>query len=328
MSNKLNIRPYEPGDETQIVELFREVFETDTPIEHWRWKYNENPAHASNIISLAFDSNQKLIGHFAGQAHFLNVNGKTKKLINCVDGFVAPEHKNSFVFAAVNKAFREQLSQTAIKLSLTVAGDESLKYIMMLGTNLGQLERYVIDFENSYDVTNFNSILASQQKGQDKLELKTSAHYLDEFGSIWKTMASKEILSYRRDADYLKWRYDSNPSEQYEYLYLVRNNKVVAFLVLKKAKQQCFICDIQSMFKSTDLAQILLCEAVKALRDDYRLVKFISMDQYYSRQIFRNVRTANTFDNHVFALSNDTETKSLFENDKNWSILLSDHDMI
>lgn len=328
MSNKLNIRPYQSGDETQIVELFREVFETDTSIDHWRWKYLENPAHASNIISLAFDSNQKLIGHFAGQAHFLNVNGKTKKLINCVDGFVAPEHKNSFVFAAVNKAFREQLAQTAIKLSLTIAGDESLKYIMMLGTNLGQLNRYEINFENKYDAANFDSILASQETGQGKLELKSSNHCMDEFQAIWKTMANKEILSYRRDTSYLKWRYDNNPSEQYEYNYLVKNNKIVAFLVLKKLNHQCFICDIQSMFKSTELAQTLLCESIKLLRKDFRLIKFISMDQYYSRQIFRNIRIANSFDHHVFALSNAPETKSLFETDKNWSILLSDHDMV
>ncbi len=40
---KLTIRSYEEGDENQILDLWQEVFQGKRSLEHWCWKFKNNP---------------------------------------------------------------------------------------------------------------------------------------------------------------------------------------------------------------------------------------------------------------------------------------------
>lgn len=61
------IRRYQPGDETQILDLFARSFHAPRSIESWRWKFQRDP-WGGERISLAFDENDALIGHYTGYA--------------------------------------------------------------------------------------------------------------------------------------------------------------------------------------------------------------------------------------------------------------------
>jgi hypothetical protein len=58
-------RAYERGDETAILGLFHKVFHTGRTLEHWRWKYLENPLR-NGCISLTFAQDGTLVAHYAG----------------------------------------------------------------------------------------------------------------------------------------------------------------------------------------------------------------------------------------------------------------------
>ena len=58
-------RAYQPGDESAILDLFTRSFHTPRSLEHFRWKYLQNP-YGGGHISLTFDSDGKLVGHYAG----------------------------------------------------------------------------------------------------------------------------------------------------------------------------------------------------------------------------------------------------------------------
>ena len=64
----ITVRPWREGDETAILELFARSFpHARREVDHFRWKYRENPA-GNGRISLAFDADGRLVGHYAGYA--------------------------------------------------------------------------------------------------------------------------------------------------------------------------------------------------------------------------------------------------------------------
>ncbi len=58
------VRSYREGDETAIVRLFAESFSPDRGLDHWRWKYRDNP-FGTLAISCAFGPDGELVAHYA-----------------------------------------------------------------------------------------------------------------------------------------------------------------------------------------------------------------------------------------------------------------------
>ncbi|MEM7587192.1 MAG: GNAT family N-acetyltransferase, partial [Acidobacteriota bacterium] len=61
----LLMRAYRAGDEAAIMGLFRRCFHVDRGIDHWRWKYAENP-YGVLRISLATTPEGQLVAHYGG----------------------------------------------------------------------------------------------------------------------------------------------------------------------------------------------------------------------------------------------------------------------
>ncbi len=66
MSGQPVIRPYQPGDEEDIIKLLEKVFKgwplydiPCSPLDHWRWKYIDNPL--KNYTTVALDK-ERIIG--------------------------------------------------------------------------------------------------------------------------------------------------------------------------------------------------------------------------------------------------------------------------
>jgi len=63
--DKIFIRAYNDGDEGNILEMFNKVFNTNRTIEHWRWKFRDNP-FGTHKIAEAITEDGALAGHFCG----------------------------------------------------------------------------------------------------------------------------------------------------------------------------------------------------------------------------------------------------------------------
>jgi hypothetical protein len=66
MPVELSTRPYRDGDENAILDLFARSFpHAPRALEHFRWKYLHDP-FGNRRISLTFDGDGRLVGHYAG----------------------------------------------------------------------------------------------------------------------------------------------------------------------------------------------------------------------------------------------------------------------
>ncbi len=59
------VRPYRIGDESEIVAMFNEVFHTRRSMEHWQWKFRDNPFGAYRI-ALGQSDKGDLVSQYAG----------------------------------------------------------------------------------------------------------------------------------------------------------------------------------------------------------------------------------------------------------------------
>lgn len=85
-------RPYAPGDEAQILELYRAAFGIELSLDEWRWHYGHD-----QIIELA-EVDGRVIGHYAVQLRpfFVEARACTAGLV--IGSMVAPEFRNITTF--------------------------------------------------------------------------------------------------------------------------------------------------------------------------------------------------------------------------------------
>ena len=59
------LRPYKSGDENKILEGFNEIFNTNRSLDHWYWKFRDNP-YGSHMVCIGVSDEGDIISHFAG----------------------------------------------------------------------------------------------------------------------------------------------------------------------------------------------------------------------------------------------------------------------
>ena len=116
-----SVRPYQPNDEYEIVELLKLVFEgwpkadlTCSPSDHWRWKYQDNPFKMNFIGVCVYN------GHIVGVSHSLPMNIKIgTKFMSFTfgaDTVVHPNHRRR----GIHKNMRELKFQLASKAGFKI----------------------------------------------------------------------------------------------------------------------------------------------------------------------------------------------------------------
>jgi hypothetical protein len=59
------MRGYRDGDEHEILPMFRAVFGVDRTLDHWRWKFLDNP-YGARLVAETVTESGDLVAHFAG----------------------------------------------------------------------------------------------------------------------------------------------------------------------------------------------------------------------------------------------------------------------
>ena len=78
------IRPYQPGDEAQILALFKKVFGIERSLQHWYWKFRDNPGGDTHIY-LAVTESGRIVGQYAGLPVLMHWDGETLRLTQILD---------------------------------------------------------------------------------------------------------------------------------------------------------------------------------------------------------------------------------------------------
>jgi hypothetical protein len=85
------IRPYRPGDERDILQLFRKVFGQDRSLDHWRWKFLDNPYGTQIMLCVA--PNGDLAAQYAGVPAPATLNSQKVQVTQLIDSMSDPAYR-------------------------------------------------------------------------------------------------------------------------------------------------------------------------------------------------------------------------------------------
>jgi len=209
------VRPYRPGDEARILELFRRVFRVERSLDHWRWKFEENPA--GRCMRLAETPSGELVGQYAGLPVRMAWGEKTLVFTQIIDVMVDPHFrlglKRPGLFSALATRYIADYgglgkvsggygfpTPEALRIGQRVAGYIPVRPVVSLVRVLGRADGGRLPWS----------------AGLFRIE------EVDRFGSeidrLWEQVRSGLPVAIVRDARYLNWRYADCPDVRYRML--------------------------------------------------------------------------------------------------------------
>jgi hypothetical protein len=108
-------RLYQPGDEAEIMALFRRVFGLDLGLEYWRWKFAA--IGLGMHVALGVTPTGEVIGQMAGLPLRVQAEGRSLVASCIVDVMIAPEYRQGLRKPGVFPTLFELLVRS-------VAGDD------------------------------------------------------------------------------------------------------------------------------------------------------------------------------------------------------------
>ncbi len=229
------IKPYTPGDEIHILDMFKEVFRVDRSLAHWKWKFALNP-YGTHAISEAFSPEERLVVHYGGYyVPFYNgteIGPEEFVSYQGSDTMTRPEVRN------VGIGRTNLLSRTAHHcFARYLEGRIPFAY----GFNTGKIKilgkRYL--GYNYFDEVVFRVRDFINNPFTKPYRLRLFREYrIDEIHSFtaeWDDFFERVKGSYKllvkRDSAYLRWRYRDCPDREYRIFSVRRGKNLVGWSV-------------------------------------------------------------------------------------------------
>jgi len=202
-------RAYEPGDETAILDLFARCFHAQRSLEHFRWKYLQNP-YGNAHISVTFDAGGRLVGHYSGYP---------VPFVENVRDLLAHQIGDTMTDPAVRHLGRGPtgvLGRTALHFYATFCDN---KIAFNYGFNVANIQRFSLRFlraDRAEPVSYWQregevSRIGRASRWMRGYQLELVREPGQEFDRFFTRVRRGYPFLVKRDATYLRWRYVQCP---------------------------------------------------------------------------------------------------------------------
>jgi hypothetical protein len=229
VDDRFIVRGFRDGDETAILDLFARSFpHAPRALEHFEWKYRRNPA-GNERISLAFEPNGELAGHYAGYPVVFRRNGADVLTHHIGDTMTAPAVRH------VGRGPTSVLGRVASHFFTSFCeGNVAFNY----GFNVSNIQRFSTRFLRSfvvepvtYRVLDLTAHPLRPVSWLDRIfhryEIEQVTRTTPEWDELFARVENDYRFLVKRDARYVQWRYLDAPDTSYTVL-AVRRKKVLA----------------------------------------------------------------------------------------------------
>lgn len=268
------VRPYEDGEERELVHFLGGPFAHEAGLEHWRWKLRHAPTETANVFVAT--AGGKPVFHYGGIPLRFALDGPVVTAMVSVDALTAPEfRRRGLLTQGVTRAFAEwQAHGVAFTLGLpneqwgsrtAAAGWQRLFPLQWLVRPLRPevfaARRFGIPWLRHASMLSrlWGNWLANSLRPDPEVEFRAVAHAGDAFDQLWKRCARDAMFSVVRDASWVQWRFLSSPARKYDVVLAYRNGEPAGYSATHIAKSS----DRTSAF----LAEILAPSSDAAARD-------------------------------------------------------------
>lgn len=213
----IEVRPFRPGDEAGLIELWNVVFgegaegfEPRTP-EQWRWLWADNPM--GRQIFVAEEAGGRIVAHYGALPARLQVGDAVHVSAQMIDSMVHPDHRRGLqkegVFLRTAKAFfarYDHLPENAVHYGFPN------RRVYPIGRRLLRYTPFIapvpVLFRNFFQDGDDDAVGRDHVGAVEAVEF---ARFGPEHDALWKRLAPRYPFAHVRDRAYLSWRYDGCP---------------------------------------------------------------------------------------------------------------------
>ncbi len=251
-SPEIQFRPYMPGDESKILQLFEQSYKRSLSLNFWKWRFAQNPAGAG-MIQLAWDGDT-LAAHYAITQIELCVDGQTVKSGLSGTTMTHPNYRGKGLFPKLAELTYRQMEQNGL---LLVWGFPNSMSHRVFVTDLAWRDIYEVPF--------FRAQVVDIQKLPNPHSVLSLDSFDARFDELWATQKHQHRVIGRRDYHQLKWRFTDNPTENYQLLASISGGELYGYLVYKRYQEELQIVDMLS--RDVDSALELIAQVVKLAQE-------------------------------------------------------------
>lgn len=217
---------YQPGDEHDILKLFKQVFLHKRTLEHWYWKFRDNPFGQLKIAK-AVTKDGRLAAHFSGYpvVFHSNVSSESELLtLQVGDTMTNPEFRGcglglTSVLSRIANFFYNRFCRYQVPF--------------IYGFNTGNIRKFGTRYLSyqyissiPYHVLEVNRLTSSPlksyfQKIISGYSIERVTSFDQEFDVFFQRISKDYDLLVKRTSTYLNWRYIQCPDGIY-HLYAIR----------------------------------------------------------------------------------------------------------
>ncbi len=243
--SRFTIRRYAPGDEAAILDLFARSFHAPRSIEHWRWKYRDDPCGAERI-SVAFDAAGSLVAHYAGYPVRFYAGGVSVPANQIGDTMTDPGIRH------IGRGATSILGRTALHFYENFCdGRVAFNY----GFNVANIQKFSLRFLRSTRVEKvayrLRDLRVHPMPGLGRLERYArgiTLELVNEVSPKWDELFARLAPHYgflvERDARYVRWRYLARPDVRYVVVAMRKWGTLAGWMVLRIRESRMTIGDL------------------------------------------------------------------------------------
>ena len=247
------VRPYAPGDEDRVPDLFREVFHKPMTPAHYRWKLVDTPLRIEAPTAWLAETKGRIVGQYAGTPMRFQLEGEGVQALHGCDVMTAPDMRGRGVLTELGTTAREAWAEAGITLvtGLHYGGWGTRRHL------LGWREQF--RFLNVWCPLRLDRVVGQRVRvprlgrrvlaalGMAWLRRRTRTPEPEapdltvtpvsrpgpEFDSLWDRVGREYESLVVRDRAWVTYRYAEAPHADYRILLARRSDKPVGYIVLR-----------------------------------------------------------------------------------------------
>jgi len=280
------IRKYKDGDEKAILDLYKIVFRSEMTLDHWQWKYKNNPAGPSFVI-LA-EVNGKLVGHFALLSRLFKVGQQVVLGALSVDTMVHPDYRRQGMHIVMGKQACELATQEKVQFTYGFSNGLSHRnaniklgfkgiynggiplWVKPLNTNNIIKNRFVsnqilVKLGGSISKLGIN-LFYPQIKIDTPYHIRRLSNFDEQNDNLWDRFSKDFSILVVRDSKYSNWRYINHPQNPYTIYSADHDGSLLGIIVIRFLDQiglkSGFVVDLMIDPNFPDVAGALISTAI------------------------------------------------------------------
>ena len=228
---KFTSRPYGDGDEAAILDLFARSFpHAPRSVAHFRWKYRHNP-FGNERISLTFDADARLVGHYCGYAVPFHAYGKDVLAHQIGDTMTDVSVRH------IGRGPTSVLGRTALDFYARFC---ERQIAFNYGFNVANIQKFSLRFLRSDRVEPVTYRVRAPLLPIRRFERWLRGYQLErvhettiEWDELFARVAPAYRFLVRRDARYVRWRYLQCPDIPYVVVAVRKWRKLVGWIAFR-----------------------------------------------------------------------------------------------